>query len=216
MWLNLTVDKMENNKITKDLNTEKRILEAARNIFHIKGFTGARMQEIADEAKINKAMLNYYYRSKDKLFEAVFKEASSKFFPKVFQLVSSDLPLFEKIEYFVENYLKFLQENMCIPGFILNELAQNPQRIKTFFLENEIRPPAQFAEQIGEAIEKKEIIPIDPGFLILNILSLCIFPIVAKPIIETVFNLDEEKYSQMIESRKKQISQFVINAIKIK
>lgn len=203
-------------KISKDSNTEKRILDAARKVFHTKGYTGARMQEIADEAKINKAMLNYYFRGKDKLFEAVFKEAAMDFFPKVFQLIGSEMPLFEKIEYFVENYLTFLQENHYIPGFILNELAQNPQRLREFFTENAIRPPASFLKQISEAVDRKEIIPVDPRFVILNILSLCIFPIVAKPIIETVFNLDETMYTQMINDRKKLIAQFVINAIKIK
>lgn len=207
---------MSNLEITKDFNTEKRILEAARKVFHIKGFSGARMQEIADEAKINKAMLNYYYRSKDKLFEAVFKEAAQNFFPKVFQLVNSDLPLFEKIEFFVENYLTFLQSNMYIPGFMLNELSQNPQRLKDFFADNKIKPPEKFLQEINDAVNSGLIIPIEPRTLVLNILSLCIFPIVAKPIIETVFNLNEEKYSQMIEERKKQIAQFVINAIKIK
>ncbi len=207
---------MDNLEIKKDINTEKRILEAARKVFQIKGYSGSRMQEIADEAKINKAMLNYYYRSKEKLFEAVFKEAAQDFFPKVFQLVSSDLPLFEKIEFFVEKYLTFLQSNMCIPGFMINELAQNPQRLKDFFADNEIKPPERFLREISEAVEAGKIIPINPRELILNILSLCIFPIVAKPIIETVFNLNEDAYSQMIESRKKQISQFVINAIKIK
>jgi AcrR family transcriptional regulator len=207
---------MDNTKITKDINTEKRILEAARKIFHIKGFTGTRMQEIADEAKINKAMLNYYYRSKDKLFEAVFKEAAQDFFPKVFQLINSDLPFFEKIEFFVDKYLSFLQGNMYIPGFMLNELSQNPQRIKNFFEENKIKPPEKFLIEINEAIQSGLIIPIDPRTLVLNILSLCIFPIVAKPIVETVFNLSDEMYSQMIEDRKKQIAQFVINAIKIK
>ncbi|MCX6165585.1 MAG: TetR/AcrR family transcriptional regulator [Ignavibacteriae bacterium] len=207
---------MDNIEINKDFNTEKRILDAARKIFHIKGFSGARMQEIADEAKINKAMLNYYYRSKDKLFEAVFKEAAQNFFPKVFQLVNSDLPLFEKIEFFVDNYLTFLQNNMCIPGFMINELAQNPQRLKDFFADNKIRPPEKFLQEIKDAVASGLIIPIEPQTLVLNILSLCIFPIVAKPIIETVFNLNDEMYSQMIEERKKQIAKFVINAIKNK
>lgn len=207
---------MDNNEVIVDFNTEKRILEAARKIFHIKGFTGARMQEIADEAKINKAMLNYYYRSKDKLFEAVFKEAVQDFFPQIFQMVNSDKPLFEKIEYFVDGYYSFLQKNMCIPGFIINELAQNPQRLKIFFVEQGIKPPEKFIGQIKKAIEDKEIIDIEPMTLVLNMISLCVFPIISKPIVETVFNLNEEQYAMMIESRKKQVAQFIINAIKIK
>lgn len=207
---------MENEVILKDDNTEKRILEAARNIFHIKGFSGARMQEIADEAKINKAMLNYYFRSKDKLFEAVLKEAFQNFFPVVFKMVNTDLPLFEKIENFVSGYLTFLQNNRCIPGFILGELAQNPQRLKDFFSENKIKPPAKFLLEIKDAVDKNEIVHIEPTTLVLNILSLCIFPIVAKPIIETVFNMSEEQYGNMIEARKKSVAQFIINAIKVK
>jgi len=207
---------MDETVLNKDVNTEKKILESARNIFHVKGFAGARMQEIADEAKINKAMLNYYFRSKEKLFEAVFFDAAKDFFPKVFQMVTMEAPLFEKIEKFVYGYLTFLQNNRCIPGFILNELAQNPQRLKDFFTEHHIKPPEKFLFEIKEAVERKEIIQIEPAMLILNILSLCIFPIVAKPIIETVFNLSEEQYNQMIESRKKSVAQFIINAIKIK
>jgi TetR/AcrR family transcriptional regulator len=207
---------METETILKDDNTEKRILEAARNVFHIKGFSGARMQEIADEAKINKAMLNYYFRSKDKLFEAVLKEAFQNFFPKVFHMVNTDLPLFEKIENFVSGYLTFLQNNRCIPGFILGELAQNPQRLKDFFSENGIKPPEKFLQEIRDAVKNNEIVPIEPTTLVLNILSLCIFPIVAKPIIETVFNISEEQYDNMIEARKKSVAQFIINAIKVK
>jgi TetR/AcrR family transcriptional regulator len=207
---------MDNLEVSKDENTEKRILESARRIFHIKGFSGARMQEIADEAKINKAMLNYYFRSKDKLFEAVLKEAFQNFFPKVFQMINMDLPLFEKIENFVSSYLTFLQNNRCIPGFIIGELAQNPQRLKEFFVENGIRPPEKFIQEIKTAVENNEIIPIEPTALVLNILSLCIFPIVAKPIIETVFNINEEQYDSMIEARKKLVAQFIINAIKVK
>jgi AcrR family transcriptional regulator len=201
---------------TKDINTEKRILAAARKIFHIKGLAGTRMQEIADEAKINKAMLNYYFRSKDKLFEAVFKEAAGNFFPKVFQMISVEAPLFEKIEKFIGGYISFLQNNRYIPGFIISELSQNPQRLKEFFFENNIKPPEKFLLEIKEAVERNEIVKIEPTMLILNILSLCIFPIVAKPIIETVFNMDEQKYNDMIESRKKSVAQFIINAIKVK
>ena len=85
-------------------NTEERILESARQIFQAKGLQGARMQEIADKAGINKAMLHYYYRSKELLFEAVFEEAANRIFPKIVELLNTDYPLFEKIEYFVDYF----------------------------------------------------------------------------------------------------------------
>ena len=75
----------------KDTNTEQSILEAAKIVFIKKGMEGARMQEIADEAGINKAMLHYYYRSKDKLFEAVFKETFLKLVPNLIEIVKTDI-----------------------------------------------------------------------------------------------------------------------------
>ena len=83
-----------------DKNTEQKILESARNIFHKKGLSGSRMQEIADKAGINKAMLHYYYSSKDKLFDAVFQEAIKRIFPEISKLLNEEMPLFEKIIYF--------------------------------------------------------------------------------------------------------------------
>ena len=205
---------MDNN--TKNHQTEKDILASAKHIFHIKGLSGARMQEIADVAGINKAMLHYYFRSKDKLFEAVFRDAVKNFFPKIFELINTDQPLFSKIENFVSGYIQIILENPCVPGFIINELSQNPQRIKNIFIENEIAPPEKFIHQIIKAIEDKEIIPINPKELMLNIISLCLFPVVAKPIVETALNLTEENYNALIESRKKEVAKFIINAIKLK
>ena len=117
-------------------STEKDILEAAKRVFQIKGMYGARMQEIADEAGINKAMLHYYFRSKDKLFDAVFQDAAKNFFSKIRELLNVDKPLLEKIEYFVENYVELLLQNSFIPAFIITEVHQNPDRIKNIFLES--------------------------------------------------------------------------------
>ena len=110
-----------------EMNTEQKILDAAKEVFQQKGMTGARMQEIADKAGINKALLHYYYRTKDKLFEKVFELAFSLFIPKVKEMMISDKPVFEKIEFFVENYLNLLQKHPYIPGFVISELNRNPE-----------------------------------------------------------------------------------------
>jgi len=92
-------------KIKKDATTEEKIVEAARTIFIKKGLSGARMQEIADEAGINKAMLHYYFRSKDMLFEMIFRQSAQKLFAKLNIIFDSDMSLFEKIEKFVGDYI---------------------------------------------------------------------------------------------------------------
>ncbi|MBK7336511.1 MAG: TetR/AcrR family transcriptional regulator [Saprospirales bacterium] len=93
--------------MTKDLDTEGRVLEAAKRVFIRKGYAGARMQEIADEAGINKGLLHYYFKSKDNLFSAIFEQAFREMVPRQNELFESDLPLFIKLEQFVERYLDF-------------------------------------------------------------------------------------------------------------
>src|SRR3954462_1734201 len=89
----------------KDLSTEERILSAAQKVFLAKGMDGARMQDIADEAGINKALLHYYFRSKDKLFEQIFLNVATAFLPKIFFILKGENTLFEKIEKFCDEYI---------------------------------------------------------------------------------------------------------------
>ena len=110
-------------------STEERILEAAKKVFIRKGMYGARMQEIADEAGINKALLHYYFRSKNKLFEAIFQEAFHEFVPNAFGILKSDMPFEEKIRLFVSNYIDLISTNPFLPIFIINEINQNPDRL---------------------------------------------------------------------------------------
>ena len=92
-------------------NTENQILKAAREVFIAKGYEGARMQEIADRAGINKALLHYYFRSKEKLFEAVFSEIAMNLFPAMKQLLEAEIGIKEKVTFFIKIYLKTLLEN---------------------------------------------------------------------------------------------------------
>lgn len=199
----------------KHHSTEKDILDAAKRVFQIKGMYGARMQEIADEAGINKAMLHYYYRSKDKLFDAVFQDAAKNFFSKIREFLNVDKPLLEKIEYFVENYVELLLHNSFIPAFIINEVHQNPDRIKNIFLESGVSTEMLFINDIKSAISLGIIHPVDPKQLIINIIGLCVFPVAAKPIIKTMLKFNDEEYLQFLEVRKKEVSKFIINAIKV-
>src|SRR6187402_2554521 len=99
----------------KHQGAQEKILAAARKVFTTKGMAGARMQDIADEAGINKALLHYYFRDKDKLFETIFMEEAQRFFPKINAIFQSDDPLFEKIEKFVNEYIDEMQENPYLP-----------------------------------------------------------------------------------------------------
>ena len=196
--------------------TEEKIIVAAEKVFIEKGLAGARMQEIANEAGINKALLHYYYRSKEKLFEMVFKVAFKALAPNLLKGFDGPEDFFTKLEHFVSSYLSLIDKNPHIPGFIINELSANPKRLETMvtLMDLDLRP---IYNAIEEEIEKKTIKPIEPSDLVLNVLALCVFPIVAKPMVKGIlFKGSEEEYKLMLEKRKKNVTRFVISAIKIK
>ncbi|HMV26911.1 TetR/AcrR family transcriptional regulator [bacterium] len=207
---------MDQNIKTEQDSAENKIIKAARSIFHRRGFDGARMQEIADEAGINKALLHYYYRSKDRLFQAVFEEAISRFFPLVLHMINSEAPLEQKIEKLIHTYIDFIKNNRFIPGFVLHEMTTNPERMRRIFEERGIVPKLDVIKrQIREGIEDGRYIPIEPEQLLLSILSQCVFPFVAKPMVEFFFSMDEKQFNEFIERRKAQVTMLVLNGLRV-
>jgi TetR/AcrR family transcriptional regulator len=197
-------------------DTENRILQAAKKVFIKNGLSGSRMQNIANEAKINKALLHYYFRSKEKLFDAVFKYAFFKFVPKVEEVMNSKKSLFEKIELMADQYITVLMKNQFIPLFVLHEINRNPKRLYELMQQVGLNP-AILVEQIQQEIKKGNIINIRPEQLVVNLLALCVFPVAARPLLQRVFfENNQKRYKQFLESRKKEVPQFVINSIKAK
>ena len=113
-------------------STEQKIFDAAHEVFTQKGMDGAKMQEIADRAGINKALLHYYYRTKEKLYEAVVRVIISKALPAIWHVIESDLPLEEKIKRFIETYIGIISRNPFIPLFIISEINKHPERFGCF------------------------------------------------------------------------------------
>ena len=198
----------------KNSDAEQKILDAAISIFQKKGMAGARMQEIADEAKINKAMLHYYFRNKQQLFEAVFMQAFQKFAPHVNSIFNSDATVFEKISGFTESYISFVIENPYLPTFLIQEININPDFSASFFNAHSAPDPTLFENQIAEEVEKGILKPIDPKQLLLNLFSLCAFPFVGSGLVKGILKLDEESFKILMEERKTLISELIMNAIK--
>ena len=188
--------------INKDSSTENQILEAAKSVFQSKGMDGARMQEIADKAGINKAMLHYYYRSKQLLFEAVFKHAFFLLAPQLHNILNDDSSIEEKIRNFTFNYISFIKEHPYIPNFIIQELNRNPKFVETFSHLDGFPKIEKFKNQLNDEIEKGIIKPIKAEQLFVNILALNVFPFIGKPLLKTFLNIDENAYDQLIENRK--------------
>lgn len=196
-----------------DINTEQLILEAARKVFTKKGFDGARMQEIADEAGINKALLHYYFRSKDKLFEAIFKEVLTSVFPRIISVLMSPVPLIQKIEQISINYIEMLKQNPDIAVFVFHEISRNPLRMVGNF-KNAGADFRIVSKQIEEEVQTGNIIPIKAEHLIANLISMCVFPFIAKPVFMGMMGMDDDAFLRFIEERKLVIPQTIIASIK--
>lgn len=199
--------------MTKEQNTEDKIVDAAKTVFVQKGMDGARMQHIADEAGINKALLHYYFRSKDKLFEKVFTMLFKDIFLIFDRAVSEETTFEEFLEGFIRQYIRMLKSKPFIPQFIIHELNRNPERIVEL-MQNSNFDKQKLFDLINKAVEEKVIRPIQPVHLITNILSLCVFPFIARPII-TGFALDGDKtrYQQYIDERPEEVIAFVKRAV---
>lgn len=198
-----------------DNTTEQKILIAAREILMKSGFSGARMQAIADRAEISKSMLNYYFRSKEKLYQAVFLKEWITMMNGLQKAISGEGDLVEKLESFVKIYTKTLNENPELPMFILNEISAHGDK-KQFELSYSGKLKQSFQQlikQIELAKAKGEIVDFEPTHLIVNIVSMCIFPIMGKPVLQHLFSLDDDSLKAFLSQREKAISAFLKSAI---
>lgn len=199
----------------KSENAEIEILKAAKEIFQQKGMDGARMQEIADKAKINKALLHYYYRSKQLLFEAVFQNAFALLAPQLNTILNDESDLFQKIIKFTDSYISFVIKHPYLPNFVIQELNKNPDFVQNLRSKENFPTIDKFKLQVTEAIEKGIIKPIEAEQLFINIMSLNVFPFISEPLLMALINTDKKSYDKIIQNRKTDVSAFIINAIKI-
>jgi TetR/AcrR family transcriptional regulator len=200
----------ENDKLT-----EEKIFEAATDVFVDKGMDGARMQDIANHAGINKALLHYYYRTKDQLFNAVFEMIAKKIFKKFAPVFDENLTLEEKIRFFFREHISFLQENPRLPAFLLNEVNRHPERIKKLL--NNVDFDSiwmKLIEQHREELKKYNITQASMPQLMISIVAISVFPFAARGILEGILEKTGADFNVYIEERKEFAADFVINAIK--
>jgi AcrR family transcriptional regulator len=205
----------------KDLSTEEKIKEAARKLFTQKGFAATRTRDIADEADINLALLNYYFRSKEKLFELVIKENVHLFVGAMIEKINNNpLPFEQQLDFIVSNYIDMLLKNPDLPFFVLSllqsgklndgdhadPLFRNIQQMRSTFLKN-----------IQDAMDKGEIKNMHPLHIIANIMSLIIFPFIASSLLMArVGNVSRAEFEQLMIERKKLIPEWIKAMILVK
>lgn len=204
--------------ILGEITTEERILEAAMKVFTRRGFAATRTEDIAKEAGINRTLLHYYFRDKQTIFNLIFETRFKEFFKGLFLIFEADnISLFDKIRRMVDHEITMLTKHPDLARFIITEVAHNPQLLIEYGTKLGMNPRVlkqSFEDLVAREVNDKTIKPIEGRHLLMNIMSLCIYPLVAKPIILTMMNVDERTFSQMMEQRKEEVSEFIINAIK--
>lgn len=186
----------------QEQDTEQKIKEAARKVFLEQGYEGAKIRQIAEEAGVNLAMVNYYFRSKDLLFRSIYQDTLREFMGRIAILLNEETPLEVKIWKIVDRYTDFILDNPQIPLFVLTEQRKDGA---LFMKELNIRPfitDSYFHKQLREEASKGSIRAIDPLQVILSIMGNIIFPIMAQSIVRYVGDLDETGFRQLIEARK--------------
>jgi AcrR family transcriptional regulator len=200
---------------TKINSTETAILRAAKIIFLHKGMDGARMQEIADEAGINKSMLHYYFRSKELLFKAVFMEAFSTLAPQLNEILNADSSICDKIKDFSYNYITFIIAHPYLPNFILQEMNRNDEFVNDLISKKHFPSIKKFKSQVEEKVADGTLKPIKAEHLFINIMALNIFPFIASPLLKKVLKTTDTAFKKLIEERKTEVAAFIINSIKL-
>ncbi|MBK7886678.1 MAG: TetR/AcrR family transcriptional regulator [Bacteroidetes bacterium] len=200
-----------------DIKSRDKILAAARSEFIRGGFNGARMQSIADAAGMNKALLHYYYKNKESLFELVFNDAFAEFIPKLHSIFSGEGSVLEKTEQYVEAHLSLLMEKPDLPLFVLTEIHRDPERFFEKFM-NKLpgEPPfARFLQQIANEMREGKIRTMNPRELWMNVMSMTVFPFASRPMLQRLTLMADREFQELMSQRKQSIMLFIKLAIEI-
>jgi AcrR family transcriptional regulator len=201
-------------QMKKSSSTESLILQAAEQIFFLRGYNGARMQEIADEASINKALLHYYFRSKEQLFEAVFEAAVARLVPPVLAVLHQELPLRDKISAFVDAYFTTVEENPFLPGFIVYELQRNPEHFRTTIEAERVDLLDKLQMQLHEGADNGTLRRMSAEQFMLNLFSLCAFPFIARQGMQALSGRNDQDYHLLLEERRKLIPGWILDTLR--
>lgn len=205
-----------------DPDTESRILEAARRVFVQRGTAGARMQEIAAEAQVNQALLHYYFGTKDALAERVFLDAAAGLVAALSLMPDPSATLEQSLERFVSAYIETVRTSPFIPAYLLAEAHQHPERMAALMQKAVGVVPSALADavlprvdaMIGTRVAAGLMRPIAARQFLVNVLSLVVFPFVARPMLNAAFGFDDQSFNDFLDERRRELPGFILNALR--
>jgi TetR/AcrR family transcriptional regulator len=207
---------------TVDPDAETRILEAAKRVFVRRGTAGARMQEIAAEAGVNSALLYYYFRSKQALAERVFLDAATHLFAVMTPLAAQGATIEELVHLFVETYIDTVRTVPFLPGYVVAEMHQHPERIQTLLARAAGVSPAVLMQSalarihvlLQQGIEAGTVRSLTPRQALISVFAVTVMPFVARPILTTLMGMDDEGFDAFLDERRRELPDFIMHGLR--
>lgn len=195
----------------RELETEALIKEKAKILFFQKGLLDATTQEIADEAGVNRALIHYYFRSREQLMDTLLEEVMSEKQEKIREILKTDEPFKLKIARFISALIDHGLKYPYLENFVVSETARNPERLKLFKQKEKNRSHELVRQQLEAEIEKGNIDPITAQNFMINLISLCNYPLLAKTVIQCFHGMNDPEYRKFLLQRKQVIYKAVFN-----
>ena len=197
------------------MDTKRKIIRVAKRLFLEKGVDNTSIRNIADEARINVAALNYHFKSKENLFEIILEDLLSTSSYELPSILNSSVSLEEKIRQYVDIYIDIILDNPALPFFIISVLHRNPKRIASMKISQSLYNSEVFSRQLNEEAEKGNIKRVDPNHFFVNMLSLIVFPASVQQILMEKNQWKEHDFKQFIRERKAEVYDLLMASIRI-
>jgi TetR/AcrR family transcriptional regulator len=200
---------------TPESHTEDLIKEKAKSLFFKKGFLNATTQEIADEAGVNRALIHYYFRSREQLLDTLMEEIVLEKKNRIRPILTSDKSFREKIAEYIEVVIDHGLNYPYIDNFIITETLRNPEKVKMLCFKDKLRSSELIKDQLKEEIEKGSIAPISPEHFMVNLVAMCNYPLLAKNVIQNIHGMSDSAYKKFLTERKEIIFSTLFNETSI-
>jgi TetR/AcrR family transcriptional regulator len=197
--------------MSEHVQTEELIKKTAKKVFFQKGFLDATTQEIADEAGVNRALIHYYFRSREQLMDTIIEESVREKKEKVRAILTSGFSFREKIGKYIDMMIDRGIEYPFMENFLITEMARKPDFLKVLCSVDKIKSSDLIKKDLEAEIAHGKMIPITALHFMINLSSMCAYPVIAKPIFQMVHGMSDGDYKKFLLERKKVIFDAVFN-----
>jgi len=194
-----------------EIQTENLIKQKAKILFFQKGFLNATTQEIADEAGVNRALIHYYFRSREQLLDLLLHETLKEKKEKVRKVLTSGIPFREKIANFIDTIVDYGLAYPYLDNFIISETARSPEKVEVFCSMDRVKSSDLIREELELEINNGKIAPISAEHFMINLSALCNYPLLAKAVLQTIHGMTDAAYRKFLLDRKQIIYRTIFN-----